>query len=180
MSAQGKMVLFGAVAGLLLLSRPATAGAASSSKRRRGLPPKSMMGPNAQPSIAGFHPAGATFSVWAESTETGTARAIKIAPIGEKQKWVRISGGPPYTAGYDSSDRLVTFHKAPEKAVLQYVKASIIEMLKVKSPLPPHEDQASGGGANPNVPLVVTMGNLTGVPPDVAVYEVNWDGPDPR
>ncbi len=150
-----------------------------SSKGPRGVPPPSMMGANKQPSIAGFHPAGATFSVWADPTDKSAARAIKIAPIGEKQEWVRISGGTPYTPGYDPADRIVPFAKAPDKAVLQYAKGAIEDMLKVRDPFP-SEDQASGGGVVGGIPLVITMGNLAGVPPELAVYEFDWDGVDPR
>jgi hypothetical protein len=142
----------------------------------RGIPPESMMGPNKQPSIAGFHPAGATFSVWADPTDITAARAIKIAPIGEKQEWVRISG-PPYTEGYDPSDRIVPFAKAPDRAVLQHARGTIVEMLGLKPPLPGSDD---GTWTPANSPLVITMGNLEGVPSDLAVYEFDWGGVDPR
>ena len=149
-------------------------------KGPRGVAPPSMMGANKQPSIAGFHPAGATFSVWADPTDKSAARAIKIAPIGEMQEWVRISGGPPYTEGYDPSDRIVPFAKAPDRAVLQYARGTIMEMLKGDfgglTPVESAEKAALIAGA----PLVVTMGNLQGVPSDLAVYEFDWDGVDPR
>ena len=148
-------------------------------KGPRGVAPPSMMGANKQPSIAGFHPAGATFSVWADPTDKSAARAIKIAPIGERQEWVRVSGGVPYTAGYDPKDRIVPFAKAPDRAVLKYAKAQILDMLEVKNPFP-SEDMAIGGGADPTLPLVITMGNLQGVPSDLAIYEFDWDGVDPR
>jgi hypothetical protein len=140
---------------------------------------KAYSGENKFPSIAGFHPAGATFSVWADPTDITAARAIKIAPIAEKQEWVRISGGTPYTPGYDPGDRIVPFAKASNKAVLQYTLGAIEDMLKVRDPFP-SEDQASGGGAVGGIPLVITMGNLAGVPPELAVYEFDWNGVDPR
>ena len=136
-------------------------------------------GKNKQPSIAGFHPAGATFSVWADPTDNSKARGIKIAPIGKKQKYVRITGGPPYTSGYDEKDRVVPFRLAPDRSVLMYAKGAILEMLKIRTPFP-SEEQAIGGGADPSLPLVITQGNLQGVPSELAVYEFEWDGPDPR
>ena len=148
-------------------------------KGPRGVPPPSMMGANKQPSIAGFHPAGATFSVWADPTDITAARAVKIAPIGEKQEWVRISAGAPYTGGYDPKDRIVPFAKTPDRTILEFAREQILEMLEVKNPFP-DEDAAIGGGADPNIPLVITMGNLQGVPSDLAVYEFDWDGVDPR
>ena len=151
-----------------------------SSKGPRGVPPPSMMGANKQPSIAGFHPAGATFSVWADPTDITAARAIKIAPIGEKQEWVRISGGTPYTPGYDPADRIVPFAKAPDKAVLQYTLGAIQDMLgPTIVGLPPGESIARAKLIRDS-PLVVSMGNLAGVPSELAVYEFDWDGVDPR
>jgi len=149
-------------------------------KGPRGVPPPSLMGPNKQPSIAGFHPAGATFSVWADPTDKSAARAIKIAPVGEKQEWLRISGGPPYSEGYKSSDMIVPFAKAPDRSVLQYAQAQIREMLKgTIIGLPPVESMKKAALIK-GAPLVVTMGNLSGVPSDLAVYEFDWDGVDPR
>jgi hypothetical protein len=145
----------------------------------RGIPPESMMGPNKQPSIAGFHPAGATFSVWADPTDITAARAIKIARIGEKQEWVRISGGPPYTGGYNPKARIVPFAKTPDRTILEFAREQILGMFEVKNPFP-DEDAAIGGGADPNLPLVITMGNIQDVPSDLAVYEFDWDGVDPR
>ena len=142
---------------------------------------KAYSGANKQPSIAGFHPAGATFSVWADPTDKSAARAIKIAPIGERQEWVRISGGPPYTEGYDPSDRIVPFAKAPDRAVLQYAKAQLQDMMRPT--LSGDEDDAEymkQASLIAGAPLVITMGNLQGVPSDLAVYEFDWDGVDPR
>ena len=143
--------------------------------------PPSIMGPNKFPSIAGFHPAGATFSVWADPTDKTAARAIKIAPVGKNQQWLRISGGPPYGEGYDESDRIVPFAKAPDKSVLQYAKAQIQEMLKEISyaGLSPVES-VQQAALIASAPLVVTSGNLAGVPAEIAVYEFDWDGVDPR
>jgi len=149
-------------------------------KGPRGVPPPSMMGANKQPSIAGFHPAGATFSVWADPTDITAARAIKIAPVGEKQEWVRISGGPPYSEGYNPADRIVPFSKTPDGSVLQYAQDQIREMLKDTIVGLQPEESLKQAALISGAPLVITMGNLQGVPSDLAVYEFDWDGVDPR
>ncbi|MCP4244102.1 MAG: hypothetical protein GY772_26425 [bacterium] len=113
-------------------------------------------------------------------TDKSAARAIKIAPIGDKQEWLRISGGPPYSKEYNPSDRIVPFAKSPDRAVLQYAQAQIREMLKgTIVGLPPNESLKQASLIS-EAPLVITMGNLQGVPSDLAVYEFDWDGVDPR
>ncbi len=149
-------------------------------KGPRGVPPPSMMGANKQPSIAGFHPAGATFSVWADPTDITAARAVKIAPIGEKQEWVRISAGAPYNLGYNPEDRIVPFAKTPDRTILEFAREQIREMLKDTIVGLQPEESLKQAALISGAPLVITMGNLQGVPSDLAVYEFDWDGVDPR
>jgi len=150
-------------------------------KRKGGGPPPSMMGVNAQPSIAGFHPQGATFSVWAIELDDGTAaRAVKISPVGLPQKWVarkKTGSGSvtPYTAGH--SDDLDTLPLRLEDAsIVRVAKDQITEMLR-SSPDSPIEAKDFDQG----LPLVISFGNVSMVSnPELAVAEFDWDGEDPR
>ena len=146
-----------------------------------------MIGFNAQPSLAGFHPtAKATFSTWSLVGGGPTARIIRIAPIsewkaGKRQEYIRdnLGGDPyagiPFTDEYDSRlpvKRLViTGSKgADDLAVLTEALSAIYAM----------ESQRTG--QSPVVaPLVVTTPNpLEGIPPEIAVPEYEWTGDDPR
>ena len=73
------------------------------------------------------------------------------------------------------------FRLAPDRSVLMYAKGAILEMLKILDPDRTVEKIVKGElGADPSLPLVITQGNLQGVPSELAVYEFEWDGPDPR
>lgn len=188
MSSTRNLILAGGgLAALWFFSRREQSPPASSpSRERRGYPPPSIMGANKFPSIAGFFPQGATFSVWGVTREDGVSgRGIKIGPIGQSQRWVRTrgpSGGSvaPYTADYDEDLPELTFVKLEDATVLRSVKHEIKKMY-TKSPNLLQVEAGVGPAYDDSLPLVITMGAATMQRNDsLAVPEFEWKGADPR
>jgi len=175
----------GGLAALYFLTRPRETGSVPTftkgGRTYYGSSP-SMIGLNAQPSLAGFHPsAEATFSTWALVGGGPTARVIRIAPIseskaGKRQEYIRdnLGGDPyagiPFTDAYDSRLPVKRLVGADDLAVLTEALSAIYAM----------ESQRTG--QSPVVaPLVITTPDpLEGIPPEIAVPEYEWTGDDPR
>lgn len=175
----------GGLAALYFLTRPRQTGSVPTftkgGRTYYGSSP-SMIGLNAQPSLAGFHPsAEATFSTWALVGGGPTARVIRIAPIsesksGKRQEYIRdnLGGDPyagiPFTNAYDSRLPVKRLVGADDLAVLTEALSAIYAM----------ESQRTG--QSPVVsPLVITTPDpLEGIPPEIAVPEYEWTGDDPR
>ena len=187
MNARNLAIGAGGLAALYFLTRPRQTGSVPTfikdGKKYYGSSP-SMIGLNAQPSLAGFHPtAEATFSTWTlvEMGEGVNARVIRIAPIsewkaGKRQEYIRdnLGGDPyagiPFTDAYDSRLPVKRLVGADDLAVLTEALSAIYAM----------ESQRTG--QSPVVaPLVITTPNpLEGIPSEIAVPEYDWTGDDPR
>jgi hypothetical protein len=186
MSSTRNLILSGGgLAALWWYAKRDNAPEPASSSRSRGYP-SSIMGANKFPSIAGFFPQGATFSVWGVTRKDGVSgRGIKIGPIGQSQRWVRTRGPgggsvAPYTADYDEDLPELTFVKLEDATVLRSVKHEIKKMY-TKSPNLLQVEAGVGPAYDDSLPLVITMGAATMKRNDMlAVPEFEWKGEDPR
>ena len=184
-----------AVAGFFLLRRDQKTGSVptfwKNGKLYYGSSP-SMIGINAQPGVAGFHPMGATFSTWAQTT-TGPAATsgdplgviLKIAPtpVGNeaplKQEWVRdapdgqTARGVPYNEDYDSSLPILRIEAGTERDLLDSIHRAVYNTLAH------HRGMVQ---SLPDFgPLVLTSGAPgPNISPDLAIAEYDFDGEDPR
>lgn len=152
----------------------------------------SLIGLNAQPGVAGFHPMGATFSTWAQTT-TGPAATsgdplgvilkVALTPVGTEpimtQEWIRDPGngptaaGTPYSGEYDSSLPILRIEAESEQDLLNTIQRSVYSTI------------ANSRGIVQSFPtfgpLVLTSGAPSeGVSPDTAIAEYDFDGEDPR
>ena len=155
-------------------------------KRYFGSSP-SLIGINAQPGAAGFHPAGATFSIWTQTTEGPAATSgnpigviFRIAPTGDdadrRQEWVRVrsSGNPysgiPYSGEYDPSLPILRLSGKSEAEILSAVLSAVYAMIGARTGIAPDAE-----------PLVLTSGAPgLEVPPEIAIAEFDFEGEDPR
>jgi len=152
----------------------------------------SLIGINAQPGVSGFHPMGATFSTWAQTT-TGPAATsgdplgvilkVAITPVGNEpimpQEWIRDSGdgptafGTPYSGEYDSSLPILRIEAETEADLLDAIKRAVYSTI------------ANSRGIVQSLPTFGPLVLTSGAPgpeisPNLAIAEYDFDGEDPR
>jgi hypothetical protein len=182
------------VAGLYFLRRGRRSGVPTFEKNGKtyfGSSP-SLIGINAQPGVAGFHPMGATFSTWAQTT-TGPASTsgdpigvilrVALTPVGNEpimpQEWIRDYGtgptalGTPYSGEYESSLPILRIEAETEADLLDAIKRAVYATI------------ANSRGIVQSFPtfgpLVLTSGAPgSGISPELAIAEYDFDGEDPR
>ena len=152
----------------------------------------SLIGINAQPGISGFHPMGATFSTWSQTTTGPAAKSgdplgvilkVALTPVVDEpimpQEWIRDSGdgptalGTPYSGEYDSSLPILRIEAETKADLLEAIKRAVYSTIANSRGIV--QSLATFG------PLVLTSGAPgPDISPNLAIAEYDFDGEDPR